>query len=160
MGFFVESWVTIDHVWLVRLCFENSRTAQMIAWIHFSCYVQNPFLLRLFHNIGITSYSWPGQIYNENDLCFFIEMLKLPVQSKEVPKNKQTKEGIKFKCTACLQLWVCCLCIALLNVKSMIPAQMGGMAKRGTKTGIFCFLYPAQILLRVCSFIVVFFSLK
>lgn len=144
MGFFVESWVTIlDHVWLVRLCFENSRTAQMIVWIHFSCYVQNPFLLRLFHNIGITSYSWPGQIYNENDLCFFIEMLKLPVQSKEVPENKQTKEGINFKCTARLQLWVCCLCIALLNVKSMIPAQMGVWPREEPRQGYsaFCLLH-------------------
>lgn len=36
----------------------------------------------------------------------------------------------------------------------------GGIAKRGTKMGILCFLSLAQILLRVCSFIVVFFSLK
>lgn len=149
----------LDHVWLVRL-FEKSRAIQMIAWIHFSCYVQKPFLLRLFHNIGITSYSWPGQIYSENGLCFFIAMLKLPVQSKEVQENKQTKKGSNLNAQHACSFWVCCLCIALLNVKGMIPAQMGGMAKRGTKTGILCFLSPAQILLHVCSFIVVFFSLK
>lgn len=38
--FFVECLASVlDYVWLVRLCFEKSRTIEMILWIQFSGYV-------------------------------------------------------------------------------------------------------------------------
>lgn len=82
----------------------------------------------------------------------FISVLQcLSFLSSPKKHRKINKKGIKFKCTACLQLWVCFLCIALLNVKSMLAAQMGGIAERGTEMGILsCTDFTACLFFHCC----------